>query len=328
MTLIPRRLADAGHDVTVMSLHPQKETLCGVRYLPLASPINDLEADIVVFNRNCIDRPVAQFFKDRGAKIVWWLHDIVDPRYLVDDGFRLADKIVALSDYCRRSYADFYSIYDDRFVVIPNGVDKSVFHPSADEKIDRGLFITASAPVKGLYPLTFAWHNIRRHNPSAELHMYASQKLHEFENTAEQERLLRELEGAGAVVKDPIPQKELAAVMREATALLMPNSYPEICSNVLLQARACGLPVIASAIGSAEEFLEHGKTGLLTHTRPDDLFWWHKDFAELCVKVVKDGALRDRIARHAPVGVESWWDIGSRWGRMLADLYVKEPVAI
>ncbi len=327
LTKIPRHLADAGHAVTVLSCHPVDEHLCGVHYRPVGTDLATmLPPDVVVFNRNCIDRQIATYFKMQGAKIVWWLHDVVDPRYLSDDGFMLADRVIALSDYCRRAYADFYGMYKDVYTIIPNGVDRGTFFPG-DEPRRRQLFVCASAPIKGLYPLAFTWHNIRRALPDAELRLYSSQKLHDLENTAEHARQLAELEKAGAKIMDPIPQKDLAAVFRQATALLMPNNYPEICSNVLLQAQACGLPVVASNIGSASEFIDHRKTGMLTHTRPDDLFWWHKDFATQVMHLVDSQDLRERISEQSPVGTKSWWEIGQLWEKMVAELYSKTLVS-
>ena len=56
----------------------------------------------------------------KSAKKVWWLHDIVDYRYLEDDGFKSVDEIVALSGYSVSSYSDFYGIPSSRFTVIGN----------------------------------------------------------------------------------------------------------------------------------------------------------------------------------------------------------------
>ena len=260
LTLIPRFLAKAGHEVTVLSVHNTVEHVDGVDYKPISMDVSSLQADVVVFNRNSIERPIAAYFKMKGARIVWWLHDIVQLSYLPDDGFRLADKIVALSRYCARTYSEFYEITDDKMVVIPNGVDPKVFNPSFAPR-KTNLFVSASAQIKGLAPLSFTLHNLRRHNPAVVMRLYASQKLHDQENSASHDAQLQELSLAGAQVLDPIPQKELADVFRQATALLMPNSYPEICSNVLLQAQACGLPIISVPEGALPETVKGGILG-------------------------------------------------------------------
>ena len=311
LTLIPRYLARNGFDVSVMSVYNKNETVQGVKHI--AHPTDRTDFDVVVFNRNMMNRPLAERFKN--SRKIWWLHDVVDPTYLEDDGFNLMDEIVALSWYCRESYADFYDIGHKKFTLIQNGVDKKVFYPGGKRR--KNLFVTASAPIKGLYPLEYAFSNIKRWDKDAELRVYSSQGLHELENTPAHKAVLDRLAAAGARIMDPIPQKELADVFRSATALMMPNSYPEICSNILLQAQACGLPVISTNIGSASEFIKHGDTGMLTDRGPADLWWWHKDFTKQCAAIYFDAELRERISRLSPLDVPSWDEIGEQWEKMI-----------
>lgn len=315
LTLIPRYLAKCGHDVYVYSVHDKDETVEGVNYVknPLV-----LVPDVVVFNRNSIDRPSVLHFKklNPAVRIVWWLHDIVQMTYLNDDGAYLADSIVALSEYCRNTYADFYGIASHRFSIIPNGVDRDVFYTN-EEPRDSSLFIHCSAPVKGTYPLPVTTYNLRRHDPRVEVRSYASQRLHDMDDNDSIKREMEMLKQAGVRFMDPIPQKELADTFRKAWALLMPNHYPEICSNILLQARACGLPIVASNIGSVSEFIEHRETGMLTHSFPHDMFLWHKDFAEQVVTLQKDHALHAHISKQSPIGIPSWDAIGARWNKLL-----------
>lgn len=321
LTIIPRHLAAAGHDVTVLSLHETAEDVAGVHYLPIKTDITTLPAyDVVVFNRNCLDARVCAHFRSKGARLVWWLHDIVDPRYLSDDPQTFGvDRIVALSQYCVDSYADFYGLSRELFDVIGNGVDPDVFYRDLTWQRRRDLFVTASAPVKGLYSLPFMWDNLKRIVPTAELRLYSSQGLHDLENTSEHARLLTALRQSGARVMDPVPQSELASVFREATALLMPNSYPEICSNVLLQAQACGLPVIASPIGSAREYISHEINGLLTRTMPHDMHWFNKEYAQLVIDLARDHELQDSLINRASTP-PTWQQIGLAWSELIESL--------
>lgn len=311
LTVIPRHLARTGWDVSVISAHEAVEEVDGVKYsqkLPEGVP------DIVVFNRNVVNRSLIHYFK--ASRKIWWLHDIVDHRYLEDDGFLYVNKIIALSHYCVASYSDFYEIARNKFHVIPNGVDTELFHVKQTKR-NSALFICASAAIKGFYPLEFAFHNLKRMNPRVELRLYSSQKLHDLDDSARSLTQFEQLRGQGVSVRDPIPQKELADVMREARGLLMPNHYPEICSNLLLQAQACGLPVIGVPIGSTPEFIEHGVTGLMTRTGPSDMFWWWKDYASKCVALMKDDGLYNRISENAPKSPKSWDVIGEQWNDML-----------
>lgn len=314
LTLVPRYLASRGHQVYVVSICEQEVFLDGVCYTRDQEKFAD--PDVVVFNRNTITNPAVDCFPN--ARIVFWAHDIVDPRYFEDDGYLRADYIVALSDYCKESYADFYGIPHEKFVVIPNGVDPTVFYKGTGPR-NHNLWVCASAPIKGLQPIDYWYANMKRHNPDLELRLYCSSSLHEIPEEKKHAEMLQKLREKGVRVLDPIPQHELADVFRKAYALLMPNSYPEICSNVLLQARACGLPVIASNIGSASEFIEHEYSGLLTSTIPSDIFWWWLDFTRLSVRLYRDLRQHEYISRHAPLGVSTWSEIGQRWNEFLLD---------
>lgn len=313
LTLIPRYLARKGMDVSVMSVYNKNETVRGVKHI--AHPSERTDFDVVVFNRNMMNRPLADHFKN--SRKIWWLHDIVDHNYLDDDGYTKMDEIVALSQYCKDSFSDYYDIDPARFTIIQNGVDKDVFFPGDQKKRRKNLFVSASAPVKGLYPLEYTLANIKRWDKDAEMRLYSSQGLHEQKDSENHTGLFSRLTAAGATVMAPVPQKELARVFREATALLMPNHYPEICSNVLLQAQACGLPVISTSIGSAAEFIRHKETGMLTKRTPSDLYWWWKDYAKQVGEIYFNEALRAHIAQFAPLDVPSWDEIGEQWTKLL-----------
>jgi glycosyltransferase involved in cell wall biosynthesis len=51
--------------------------------------------------------------------------------------------------------------------------------------------------------------------------------------------------------------------MRSARWLVLPSIWYENFPRTLVEAYACGLPVIASRLGALPELVEHGVTGLL-----------------------------------------------------------------
>jgi glycosyltransferase involved in cell wall biosynthesis len=54
-----------------------------------------------------------------------------------------------------------------------------------------------------------------------------------------------------------------------ARALLMPIDWPEPFGLVMIEALACGTPVIAYANGSVPEVIDHGVTGFVVHNQPE-----------------------------------------------------------
>src|SRR5262245_38875519 len=67
-----------------------------------------------------------------------------------------------------------------------------------------------------------------------------------------------------------IEGQEKLAFLRGARALLFPIDWPEPFGLVMLEAMACGTPVIARPCGSVPEVVIHGRTGLVAR-RVDDL---------------------------------------------------------
>ncbi len=318
LTKVPEALAKLGYEVYVSSKYGKEETINGVHYVAAGSTVP--KWDVTIFNRNVLPYDFVTYCKNNGSKIIWWLHDIVDPQYLPDGTFQLTDKIVALSDYCKRTFSDFYEIEESKFTVIPNGVDTNLFTPGVYEDRNPHLFITASALIKGYAPMQVTLESLRRHDVDVDFRIYSSQKLHGFENTEAQTKYLDLMKALRAHVYHPVSPTVLASVMKKAWALLMPNSYPEICSNLLLQARACGLPVVSSNIGANAEFLDKG--GLLTTKwHPHDFHSWMTEFARQTCRIQQDKELHKKLSEEAPIGVQSWEGIGELWDKTIQSLF-------
>jgi glycosyltransferase involved in cell wall biosynthesis len=63
-----------------------------------------------------------------------------------------------------------------------------------------------------------------------------------------------------------IGENEKAAFLGGAAALLFPIDWPEPFGLVMIEAMACGTPVIAFPCGSAPEVIDHGVSGLLVES--------------------------------------------------------------
>lgn len=317
LTKVPEYLASLGHEVFVVSTYGKEETINGVNYIP-AENKSIGKWDVTVFNRNVLPKDFVADHKENNIKIVWWLHDIVDTKYLQDDTFKQVDHIVALSKYCKDTFSDFYEISPEKFSIIPNGIDPEIFFPGPYEQRNPHIFLTASALIKGFMPLELTYISLQRFDPDLDFRIYSNQKLHGLENTTAQQGFLDRMDTIGAHVYSPMSPKSLSVVMRKAWALLMPNTYPEICSNLLLQARASGLPVVSSNIGANPEFIEHEKTGLLTTKwHPHDIHSWITEFATQACRLQQDKELHKKISTEAPSGVKTWDEIGRSWNELL-----------
>jgi glycosyltransferase involved in cell wall biosynthesis len=79
----------------------------------------------------------------------------------------------------------------------------------------------------------------------------------------------------------------------QASDIFVLPSYAEGMPNSLLEAMACGLPVIASRIGGVVDVVEDGKSGILVE--PGDV----SGLASAMVRLLKDAELRQRLGAEA-----------------------------
>jgi glycosyltransferase involved in cell wall biosynthesis len=84
----------------------------------------------------------------------------------------------------------------------------------------------------------------------------------ELETEVERRRL------AGVKLLGRVPDDERLAEMKRARFLVLPSEWYEGLPLTIAEAFACGVPVIASRIGSITELVEDGRTGL--HFTPGD----------------------------------------------------------
>ncbi len=87
-------------------------------------------------------------------------------------------------------------------------------------------------------------------------------------------------------------RKDIRPFYAMATLLVLP-SLSEGSPNVVLEAMAAGVPVIATAVGGVPEIVTHEQTGLLVPARDVDAM------ADAIARLLDDSALRSRLAQAA-----------------------------
>jgi D-inositol-3-phosphate glycosyltransferase len=121
---------------------------------------------------------------------------------------------------------------------------------------------------------------------------------------------------------DPQPHHLLSTWYRTADVCLVP-SRSESFGLVALEAAACGVPVVASAVGGLRTIVDHGRTGFLVDDREP------ARFADYVDRLLADPDLADALAREAAVVARgyTWSTTAARLRRLYADLAAREPVS-
>jgi glycosyltransferase involved in cell wall biosynthesis len=88
-----------------------------------------------------------------------------------------------------------------------------------------------------------------------------------------------------------IPNHDLPALLNDADAFVLPSLY-EGHPKALLEAMACGLPVIGSDVSGIRELIQHGENGLLCPPTAVGI-------REALEVLMADAALRSRLGKNA-----------------------------
>jgi teichuronic acid biosynthesis glycosyltransferase TuaC len=199
-----------------------------------------------------------------------------------------ADRVIAVSSSLQRALVEGYGIEEEKLTVIPNGVDVSRFAPTASfeararlglhEEASRILYVGAIAESKGLSYLLRATRRIRDTVPGpVELVLVGEG---EYERAAR--ALAAQLGIADAVTfAGRRPNEEIPLWINACDVLVLP-SLSEGFGVVLVEALACGKPVVATACGGPEDIVTP-QVGILVPPADD------VPLAEALLEVLADG---------------------------------------
>lgn len=184
-----------------------------------------------------------------------------------------ARRLLVVSEDLGRVAVDGYGADPRRIRAIPNGCDASLFHPG-DKTAARAalgvpmeaevvLYVGRLVPEKGLRELLHATRRLAQQRPRARVVLVGDGPMQAelAAAIAAEPGLPLQLAGAQAPV-------DVARWMVAADLVTLP-SYSEGHPNVLVEALACGRPVVATPVGGIPEVVDAG-SGLLVPARDAD----------------------------------------------------------
>ncbi len=139
----------------------------------------------------------------------------------------------------------------NRIFVKPNFLDPTPVVKSTDG--DYCLFVGRLSKEKGVETLVKVWTETSLELP---LRLAGAGPLDELVTTSA--NTYDAIKALGW-----LPRTSILKQMRNARILIFPSVWYEGLPVTIVEAFACGLPVIASRLGAMPEIIEHGRTGLL-----------------------------------------------------------------
>ena len=211
-------------------------------------------------------------------------------------GYAAADLVIATSRGVARDLGEAFGVDPSRVRVVPNPVDVAAVQAAAAEPLEaadeqrwrRPVIVAAGrlADAKN-YPLLIEALALVRMQVPATLFV-----LGQGERADDLRRLAAE-RGLGDVIVWCGFQANPWKYMARADVFALTSRY-EGFGNVVVEAMACGVPVVATRSPGTEDIVRDGVDGLLTRHTPDAV-------AAALTRLLSDAAERDRMAAAARV---------------------------
>lgn len=258
-----------------------------------------------------------------------------------DDIIGCSDVVLASCSVEADQLSDLYDTDPDRIEIIPPGVDHAFFSPGDRTQARRAAGLGVDGPVvlfvgriQRLKRLTLAvealaalvrgangagaWTRQARlvvvggpSGPDGHAELHAARSLINEHRLADR-----------VVMVPPQPHEILSTYYRAADVCVVP-SRSESFGLVALEAGACGIPVVAAAVGGLTTLVDHGRTGFLVDgTDPGG-------FAQAIGRVLADPAVAAAAGRAAARRAQAytWSASAGRLARRCVAVGQRELVA-
>lgn len=249
------------------------------------------------------------------------------------------DLISGCSSFVTSRIQESFPQAAERCFELHDGVDPKRFRPRVERSGEQRpqdaphlVFNGRLSPERGAHDLVSAFSRVQQSYPKAKLTLIGSLRALPYELTGglSEDPATRELDrfysGPGSYAENlfantpakvrsgietpgALGPEELAKVLRNADVFVQPSTWEEPGGMRVLQAMACGLPVVATRSGGVSEFIVEGRSGhLVDRGAPAELF-------HSILELLKDphAARRmGRFARRQALDLWGWEDVVER----------------
>jgi len=293
------------------------------------SKIKEIEPDIVHFQGLYYPYSLCAAFVPSKYPVLLTLHGIKERRfkrkraYIFGIFYLMLKKysilkiknIIAVTPY-EKAYLQQYT--NSRIYVIPNGVEDKYFRVKSSCVTNKLLFVGGITQRKGLLDLINAMKKVVNKISTANLDIIGAPISKWYYVAVKRQirlnKLTRNIKLLGYLNDD-----ELIRKYQETSIFVLP-SYEESQGIVLLEAMACGKPVVASNVGGIPYVVENGKTGLLFKCGNI------KELAEKIIILLQNKEMREKMGEEGRKNAKefSWDEIAEKTVKLYEKVLSKQ----
>jgi len=190
---------------------------------------------------------------------------------LIRSQIKNVDGFLAVSEYYKDFMPWYLGLPKEKIRVVPLGINPQGFElrePKREAPFTVGFFARV-APEKGLHVLAEAYRLLRQELPSARLEVAGYMAPEAKSYLADIQRRLADAGLAGEFrYHGVLDRADKIAFLRSLDVMSVPATYDEPKGVSLLEAMACGVPLVQPRRGSFTEIVTSTGGGILV--RPDD----------------------------------------------------------
>jgi spore coat protein SA len=266
-------------------------------YLRVFKPLLDRvrPGDVVyVHNKPVCAAALATVSRLRGFSLVLHMHNSLLLRTSRIQRFVMHRTPISFcSRFLLNEFRSFWKDHDGLTTVVYNGADDARFHVSNRNANPQPVVVFTGRLVhyKGVHILLQAMKILRERGVNLVCNIAGGARFGSDRDTP-YVRMLRKLAPPNVAFLGYQAGEDLAAVLRGADIFCCPSIWNDPFPLSVVEAMACGLPVVASCTGGIPEALAHGGGILVPPGDPEML-------ANQLELLAKNSTLRDRMGEEA-----------------------------
>jgi glycosyltransferase involved in cell wall biosynthesis len=263
-----------------------------IAFVPLLSRLK--AGDIVwCHNQPAYCAALESLIRKKGVKLVFHAHNSITP-YYQRYKYRLfcADAMIFVSEALRQESLRSMPWLKNTHT-IHNGADEALFYPLPSGKIQHRdvpciLFVGRLHPTKGVDVLMEAMRILQARKVDAICRIVGSSLAGGSKPTSYTRSLVKH--APSNVQFAPYrPGTEIGQEYQNADIFCCPSTWQEPFGNIVIEAMACGIPVVASRVGGIPEIAAEGGVLLVEPGAAIEL-------ADAFQKLIADKELRGKVA--------------------------------
>ena len=229
------------------------------------------------------------------------------------------DTFISVSEYYAEFMPNYLGIGPHKIQVVPLGINLEGYSkkPRDDSRPFTIGFFARIAPEKGLYVLADAYRHLRSNgalkNARLEVAGYLAPEHHKYLDD-----IVRQMEdanlGSEFAYRGKLDREQKISFLQGLDVLSVPATYNEPKGIFLLEAMACGIPVVQPRRGGFTEIVEKTGGGLLVEA--DDL----NSLADGLLKINQDPSLAAELSENGFRNVREFYSV-ARMADSALDVY-------